>query len=282
MVLAILMVIVSFSLLAPFPAGAGAGNDICVQKSSLCRALNEKGFGDEQITKIFSDERITLYPEILEKKGKGLNYFNKKFGLLTPESVLRGKNIMRDNRTLLTSIGDRYDVEPEVLVAVYRVETNFGGYVGTRPIFNSLLTMTLIENRRSEWAEKELVGLFVLSRMNNYDPLSIKGSWAGAFGLCQFVPTSVLNWGMDGDGDGTVNLFRFPDAMESVANYLKSHGWQPGDREAKRKALWAYNHCDNYIDAVLAYAEALKNPVAKSPKPKKTAKARKIRARSRS
>jgi membrane-bound lytic murein transglycosylase B len=243
---------------------SNAGEDICSRKESLCQALRNEGFSDEEIQAVFSDERIALYPEILEKKGKGLNYLGRKFGLLTRKSVDRGRRILAENKTLLTDIGHRYKVEPEILVAIFRVETNFGGYVGTYPVFNSLLTMTLLENRRSTWAEKELVGLFILSRSNRVSPLSIKGSWAGAYGLCQFVPTSVLNYGADGNGDGMIDLFQFADAMASVASYLQAHGWQAGHADKKRKALYAYNHCDNYVDAVLAYAKATKNPPRKS------------------
>jgi membrane-bound lytic murein transglycosylase B len=258
---AFLLVLITSILCAGY---SDASEDICSRRESLCQALRNEGFGNEEIQAVFSDERIALYPEILEKKGKGLNYFSRKFGLLTRKSVDRGRRILKENKTLLTGIGDRYGVEPEILVAIFRVETNFGGYVGTYPVFNSLLTMTLLENRRSSWAEKELVGLFVLSRANRVSPLSIKGSWAGAYGLCQFVPTSVLNYGADGDGDGVTDLFQFADAMASVANYLKAHGWQAGHADKKRKALYAYNHCNNYVDAVLAYAKATKNPPRKT------------------
>jgi membrane-bound lytic murein transglycosylase B len=240
------------------------GEDICSRRESLCRTLLDNGFTNEEVTSVFSDERVALYPEILEKKGKGLNYFSKKFGLLTRKSVERGRTILKDNRALLTTISNQYQVQPEVLVAIYRVETNFGQYVGEYPVFNSLLTMTLLENRRSEWAEKELVSLFVLSRKNKTHPLSIKGSWAGAFGLCQFIPSSFLTYGVDGNGDGVVNLFQFADAMTSVANYLHVNGWENHHPEKSRKAIWAYNHCDNYVQAVIAYAKAIGKPARKT------------------
>ena len=242
------------------------GEDVCTRKESLCRSLADNGFTSEEIASVFSDERVTLYPEILEKKGKGLNYFSKKFGLLTRNSIERGRRILRDNRSFLSAVSDQYKVQPEVLVAIYRVETNFGQYVGSYPVFNSLLTMTLLENRRSEWAEKELVSLFILSRKNTAHPLSIKGSWAGAFGLCQFIPSSYLAYGVDGNGDGIVNLFQFQDAMASVANYLQAKGWENHNPEKARKAIWAYNHCDNYVQAVMAYAKAVGGaPVKKRP-----------------
>ena len=132
--------------------------------------------------------------------------------------------------------------------------------MGEYPVFNSLLTLTLLENRRSDWAEKELVSLFILGKKNAIHPLSIKGSWAGAFGLCQFIPSSFLTYGVDGNGDGVVNLFQFADAMASVANYLRANGWENHNPAKARKAIFAYNHCDNYVQAVMAYSKAIGKP----------------------
>ena len=86
----------------------------------------------------------------------------------------------------------------------------------------------------------------------------MKGSWAGAFGICQFIPSSYVRFAVDGNGDGVIDLFDFRDAVASIANYLKAHGWENGRLEAKRQAIYAYNHCDSYVDAVLAYAKATK------------------------
>ena len=96
----------------------------------------------------------------------------------------------------------------------------------------------------------------ILSKERGFDPLAIKGSWAGAFGLCQFVPSAYLNYAVDGNGDERVDLFNVVDALASVANYLQCNGWENGSLEKKRKAIYAYNHCDNYVRAVLAYAKA--------------------------
>lgn len=251
--------------------------DICTRRGSLCQSLKERGFTSDDLAPLFSDPRVALYPDILEKKGKGLDYFNKKFGLLTRDSVGRGKAILKSNKSVLVDIGARYQVKPEVLIAVYRVETNFGRYVGTYPVFNSLLTLSLFENRRSEWAEGELVNLLVLSRSEKIDPLSIKGSWAGAFGLCQFIPSSYLSFGADGNNDGRVDLFQFTDAMASIAKYLAGHGWASGHPEKMKKAIYAYNHCDNYVRAVLAYADAIEKPYKKTlKKPVQSRKKRKV------
>ncbi|MCX5806706.1 MAG: lytic murein transglycosylase [Proteobacteria bacterium] len=229
-----------------------------LKKDAISQKLKDNGFSDDEIHKIFSDSRIELYPEMLNKSGKGLNYMSRKFGLLSKKSVKRGQKVLKEHMSAFKEIENQFGVEKEVLVAIYRVETNLGNARGNYLVFNSLLTMSVYENRRSEWATGELINLLMLCKGNNKDPFSIKGSWAGAFGLCQFIPSSYLLYAVDGNGDGEIDLFNFHDAMASIANYLKEHGWVKGNTDKNKKAVWAYNHCDNYVKAVLAYAKASK------------------------
>ncbi len=243
-------------LLAALQARGEGLNDFKERKEALAQKLLAKGLSEGEVRGLFEDERVAIYPEILQKKGKGIDYFNRKFGLLTRTSVERGQRVIRDNLNELKRIEALFGVEKEVLVAVYRVETYFGRYTGDYPVFNSLLTMALLENRRSAWAEQEWINLILLCRERGLDPLSIKGSWAGAFGLCQFVPSSYSKFAVDGNEDGRVDLFNVVDALASIANYLKCSGWEKGNLHRKKRAIYAYNHCDNYVKAVLAYARA--------------------------
>lgn len=212
----------------------------------------------EDIEPLLRDSRLTLYPEILSQKTKGINYLHPRFGLLTRTSIKRGQHVLKENRATLTKIEASYGVPREVLVAIFRVETNLGSNLGQYRVFNSLLTLTVMINRRSVWAAQELFSLLSLCNNNKINPLSIKGSAAGAFGLCQFVPSSYLAYGTDGNGDGVVDLFNFSDAMASTANFLKSHGWHRKDREKQLRAILAYNHCENYAKAVLTYSKKVK------------------------
>jgi membrane-bound lytic murein transglycosylase B len=233
-------------------------SDFSLKKEIIFQKLKDKGFNNDKIQAIFSDTRIILYPEMLNRSGKGLNYMSRKFGLLNKKSIMRGQKVLKEHRAAFKEIEDRFGVEKEALIAIYRVETNLGNARGNYLVFNSLLTMSVFENRRSEWATEELISLLILCKNNNKDPFSIKGSWAGAFGLCQFVPSSYLYYAVDGNGDGEIDLFNFYDAMASIASYLKAHGWENNNPDKKKKAVWAYNHCDNYVKAVLAYARASK------------------------
>jgi membrane-bound lytic murein transglycosylase B len=216
------------------------------------------------LNRLFSDSRVSLYPTIVEKKGKGLDYFNRRFGLLTKKSIARGQKVLRQNRAMLEKVEAAFGVDKEVILGILRVETNFGSSTGAYPIFNSLLTMSLIENRRSSWAEEELIELLRICKEQHKDPLSIKGSWAGAFGVCQFIPTSYARFAVDGNGDGSIDLFDFHDAVASIANYLRQHGFEHHNLSKGREAVYAYNHCDNYVKAVLAYAKATRKKSATS------------------
>lgn len=221
------------------------------------------GFSEEEIQRIFTDERVMLYPQILERSGKGLPYFGKKFGLLTKKSIDRGLKFLNENREVLTRVETAYGVDKEIIIAILRIETNLSKYVGKFPIFNSLLTLTLVENRRSSWAESELIELLLISKSKNLDPLSIKGSWAGAFGIAQFIPSSYTKYAVDGNNDGVIDLFDLEDATASIANYLKVHGWERNSSEKNWKAVYEYNHCDEYVKAIFAYAESIKSDPTK-------------------
>jgi len=120
----------------------------------------------------------------------------------------------------------------------------------------------------------EVRATFEIADRQQIDPLDIRGSGSGAFGYPQFLPTSYLRHGVDGDGDGVVSLYDVSDAASSAAHYLAVYGWKPGISQAeKRQVIWHYNRSEAYIDTVLGLAARIDAP-AKAPKPAKAAKAR--------
>src|SRR6185369_5732010 len=101
----------------------------------------------------------------------------------------------------------------------------------------------------------EVMAMFSLSDQTGIDPLDIRGSGSGAFGMPQFLPSSYLRFAVDGNRDGRISLYDPPDATASAANYLARHGWRPGLSYAQqRQVIWTYNHSDPYIDTVLYLA----------------------------
>jgi len=253
----IVIVIISLLFVFSFPVYGEIDPQYRDQINILTTKLLATGYSQEEIQCIFSDDRVMLYPQILERSGKGLPYFGRKFGLLTKKSIERGRKFLNDNKETLVRIETTYGIDKEIIIAILRIETNFNKYVGKYPIFNSLLTLTLMENKRSAWAENELIELFWISKTLNKDPLSIKGSWAGAFGMAQFIPSSYRKYAVDGNNDGTVDLFDYADAFASIANYLRAHGWENGNSEKNWQAVYAYNHCDEYVKAIFSYARSL-------------------------
>jgi membrane-bound lytic murein transglycosylase B len=113
--------------------------------------------------------------------------------------------------------------------------------------------------QKAEWAYSELKALILYAHYSGFDPLSLPGSIYGAIGLCQFMPTNALTYGVDADNDGRIDLFVKTDALYSIANYLREHGWGcQMDRASQHKAVYAYNHSNVYANTILAVADKLK------------------------
>jgi len=224
-------------------------------KSQLVNKLIKAGAGKDIVVATFRDSRLKTYPELLKSiKGDGYNYFDPVNGILTEESLCRGKMVLAENAWLLDQIESEYGIRKEVLVSIFRVETNLGKHTGRYIVTNSLYTWATSGTRRAKWAENELLYYLKMCRVYQYDPFSIYGSTHGAFGLVQFIPSSFWMFAVDGDKDGIVDLFNFHDAMSSVANYLSKHAT---GKYPMRNAIYAYNHQMPYVEAVLAYANVI-------------------------
>ena len=140
------------------------------------------------------------------------------------------------NRTLLERIAGEYGVPAEVVVAILGVETNYGRNAGHYRVLDALTTLAFYYPPRQDFFRDELKRLFLLrSQSFPYALEDLTGSYAGAMGWGQFMPSSVANFARDGDGDGRIDLWNsLPDICASVANYLVAHGWQKGGPVAQR------------------------------------------------
>ena len=221
------------------------------KKDALIEVLAKAQIEDAHT--LFSDVRLQLYPQILERSANGGGWEV----IFTPQSVERGKRCLKENEVMLSRIEGKFGVNKEILVSLYRVETNLGRDIGKYVVFNSLLTWYVSGNRRASWAENELISYLTLCRLHQLDPFEIKGSTHGAFGLLQFIPSTFQRFAMDGNGDGKIDLFNLEDAMTSSANYLQRNGWGKKEREKKR-ALYAYNRDRGYVKTVMKYSKLIK------------------------
>ena len=141
------------------------------------------------------------------------------------KKIKKGLNFYSQNRNLITQIENKFDIEKELLLSLMGIETNFGTYVGKMDILSSLATLSY-DKRRSEFFSKELLILLKLIDNNQIDYQSLFGSWAGAFGFFQFMPSTIENHAIDYNNDNYIDLKNSEDAYASAANYLKKIGWQ--------------------------------------------------------
>jgi membrane-bound lytic murein transglycosylase B len=129
----------------------------------------------------------------------------------------------------LGTASERYGVPAEIIVAIIGIETIYGVHTGGFETFSALATLAFDYPPRAELFRRELEELLLLARDEKRDPLDYRGSYAGAIGLPQFLPSSVRRYAVDFDGSGGIDLLRSPtDAIGSVANFLKEHGWEAG------------------------------------------------------
>ncbi|WP_237474451.1 lytic murein transglycosylase [Xanthomonas sp. LMG 8992] len=149
-------------------------------------------------------------------------------GLVDSQRIDDGRAMLTTHRDLLAQVAQNYGVDPETVVAVWGVESDYGRIAGKRPLLVSLLTLSC-EGRRQPFFRSELFALLKLLQAGDLRPEGLTGSWAGAFGHTQFMPSTYARVAVDGDGDGRRDLVAsIPDALASTANYLKLAGWQSG------------------------------------------------------
>lgn len=149
-------------------------------------------------------------------------------GLVDDQRVADGQAMLQTHRALLETVSAQYGVDAETVVAVWGVESDYGRISGKRPLLQSLSVLSCFGRRQEFFRGEFLATLKLLEDGDLRDP-AITGSWAGAFGHTQFMPTTYARIAVDGDGDGRRDLVTsIPDALASTANYLKRSGWQTG------------------------------------------------------
>ena len=141
--------------------------------------------------------------------------------------IRNGKKFIKQNIDTLNRAEEEFGVPKEIIVSILGVETRYGKIMGSYRVIDSLTTLGFDYPRRSAFFKDELIKFFLLTRENNLDIYSIKGSYAGAMGYGQFISSSYRAYAVDFDGDDNVDLFNsVDDAIGSIANYLKVHGWK--------------------------------------------------------
>ncbi len=253
----------------------------------LQQRLIQDGFDSQKITRLY--ERPEVY---FESDGVALlfTYSESKldYGQFSNDwSIQRARKYMELHKEDLERTEIAYGVDKNVITAILLVESGLGKSLGKRSALNTLSTLAALmypearrefygmipkakrpprkkfeksAKRRSKWAYGELKALLKYADQQDFDPAEMPGSFAGAMGLAQFMPTSVIAYGRDGDNNGSIDLLTHADAMASIANYLKKHGWRPGiSRKKAEKVIYHYNHSKYYVKAILKIADRLES-----------------------
>lgn len=224
----------------------GAGNAFAVDEAGFdtCVAgLGEraKGRGISPAVVDGSLDRVELQGRVIElDRGQPefvatfADYFERR---VTEQRVERGRRLLDQHRDLLERIYREYGVPPRYLVAFWGLETNYGTFFGRMPVLDSLATLACDERRSAFFTEQLIAALRIIDE-GAINPRRMEGSWAGAMGHVQFMPSVFLQYAVDYDGDGRRDLWgSLPDSMASAANYLSSIGWETGWRWGREVQL---------------------------------------------
>ena len=209
---------------------------------SLVHALEEKDFllwkkdfkkialkndiSEDTFDKAMSDARFL--PKVIEYDRYQPEFYEDTKTYISKRTskkkISKGILFYKENNDLIDTVEKEFKVEKELLLALMGIETNFGTYVGKMDIISSLATLSF-DKRRSEFFTNELITLLKLIEKNKIDYETLYGSWAGAFGYFQFMPSTITNYAIDYNNDKYIDLKSNEDAYSSAANYLKKIGW---------------------------------------------------------
>ena len=285
--LVVLAVVGALCWPAPARSGQAQGGKVPAAFRPLVERLAADGFDRALIERLYRDPRASYLGKTVALNLKRIERPADYNHFLSRDSVRSGEEFLARHRPVLDGVAGSTEVPAEVLVAILFVESRFGRDTGRHRVFNVYSSLAVAERpkhlesalrrlqarypgttraevrrrarKKAAWAYGELKALLRLAARRDFDVHALKGSWAGAFGLPQFIPSSFLTYAVDGDGDGLVDLDVLPDAAASIGAYLRRHGWRRGlSKRQKTKVLRTYNNSRLYALTILAYADRLR------------------------
>jgi peptidoglycan lytic transglycosylase B len=254
---------------------------------SLQIRLIKDGFDKDRIRALYSRPQVNFETQgvsrFLIHREATLNYDQ----FVSPAAIQRARRYLKAHKHTFERIEQIYGVDKEVITAIILVETQLGTSMGGPPTLNILSTLGALSDpivqemfwkkvsttvqvskaqfkswvkKKSNWAYAELKSFLIYTAKAKIDPLAVSGSYAGAIGIAQFIPSSILSFGKDGNNDGRIDLAEHADAIASIANYLKHYGWVAGiDKRTAQKVIFHYNHSNYYVDTILKITRLLTN-----------------------
>ncbi|MCF6247531.1 MAG: lytic murein transglycosylase [Desulfobacula sp.] len=254
-------------------------------KTVIARLVKD-GFDKQKIDALFAKKEIFFTT-------KGVSIFFSYFEsapnyhqFLEKKSIDKAIKYAAENKGTLEQAEKIYVIDKTVITAILLVETRLGTYLGKYTTINMLASIAALEDealkeriwndipkkakpkrqkfnskveKRKKWGYNELKAFIKYTDRENIAPETVKGSFAGAIGICQFMPSNALKIARDGNSDGKVDLFSHQDAIFSIANYLKHHGWKPNlSRQQQYDVIYTYNHSNYYVDTIQKVSDKLK------------------------
>ncbi len=196
----------------------------------IARMDQEHGFPSTELEALF--RQVELRADIIRAisrpaEAKPWHQYRPIF--LTEDRIQKGVAFWHNHADILARAEAAYGVPAEMIVAILGVETRYGSYMGSHRVIDALATLAFDYPPRAAFFGRELEQFLLMTREEAFDPLSLKGSYAGAMGKAQFIPSSFRHYAVDFSGDGRRDLWEsVEDAAGSIANYFKRHGWEPG------------------------------------------------------
>jgi len=233
----LLLVTLLFSLLSP-PAMANEDADFARWLADFKQEAREQGISDAILESAF--EGVKPSPRVVkldrsqpETIQTFQDYFEKR---VTPYRIELGRKQFHENRQLFQQIESRFGVQGRFIAAFWGMETSYGRFSGGHYVIGALTTLAY-DPRRAKFFRKQLMDALIILEEGHITVDKMKGSWAGAMGQTQFMPSTFRAYAMDGDGDGKINIWESrADAFASAANYLSSIGWR-GDQTWGREVM---------------------------------------------
>lgn len=249
--------------------------------------LADRGIATAFVNKILRDSRTEIdakYARINVTNFTTRPDYSHNYNAASVQAV---RTFMVQHRRTLEKCTELYSVPAEIVASLLWVESKYGKFTGKHHVISVYLSVLMSEDsvtlqssidlavgkasndagadsiravvkrkaaRKTRWALDQIAALAAIDSMGMLDVSTLYGSWAGAFGLSQFLPESYMRWSRDGNDDGVTDLYNIVDACHSVANYLYQNGWG-ASKTARRAALFHYNNSEDYVDAILTLAK---------------------------
>ena len=279
----------------PYPSNTSNGNfssSYAVQ-DFIQHMVSKHGFSEAYLTDLFAQAKSLDYviklespaPSSAPSKPKSGSWTRYRSKFLTDAHINNGVAFWHENASAIQRASSTYGVDPEYIVAIIGVETYFGKNIGKTCVFDALATLAFDTHRREKYFTSELENFLLMTREQGYEPRQPVGSWAGAMGLGQFMPSSFRKLAVDFNNDGRRDIWHPHDAVGSVAHYFTKSGWHYNEPVAEQtyspdepsvislstyegseywrvhpnfKVIKKYNNSDKYAMAVHQLAQAIK------------------------